>query len=186
MVVGTRTLAHHIKIFVPTDPKSKVVLVICSGQGPCCRLWQPLTVTSAPLRPRPSSDGLILDLITQDLHLITHTTLARSSNAVDSICPTTTKALLPSRLQLTTIAVLARPSTTARHSTSPALLQSLHVAPPAAAVSIYLFSTDTSVPPQPTAMAAGTLLPTLVFLPHCTVLASLAGHVDAVRGSAFR
>jgi hypothetical protein len=125
-----------------------------------------MLAANGDFRPAPTSAKLgWTDLRSDNLgfHLITHTTLARSSNAVDSICPTTTKALLPLRLQLTTTAVLARPSTTARHSTFPVLLQSLHVAPPAAAVSINPFSTDTSVPPQPTAMAACTLLPTLVF-----------------------
>lgn len=54
-----------------------------------------------------------------------------------------TKALLPSRLQLTTTAVLALLQTTARRITSKALVQNLHAVLPTVAVSICPFSTRT-------------------------------------------
>ena len=70
------------------------------------------------------------------LHLIRSPSLIACANAASSICLPTTKALPPSHLQPTTTAVLALPSTTARHSRFTAPLQSLHAAHPTAAVSI--------------------------------------------------
>ena len=70
------------------------------------------------------------------LHLIRSPSPIACANAASSICLPTTKALPPSHLQPTTTAVLALPSTTARHSRFTAPLQSLHAAHPTAAVSI--------------------------------------------------
>lgn len=102
-----------------------------------CFTWNPVAA-NGEFRPAPTSAKLgCADFRsdTQDLHLITHTTPARCTFARYSPCLLTTKALLPSRLQLTTTAVLAPRSTTARHSTTRVRLQSLHDAPPTAAVS---------------------------------------------------
>ena len=74
------------------------------------------------------------------LHLISSPFPIARANAASSICLPTTKALPPSHLQPTTTAVLALPSTTARHSRATVLLQSLHAAHPTAAVSICFYS----------------------------------------------